>query len=81
MVDLFFYNNIYFKFPAKFLGKSCMTCYVISIVYTLTDHSSRPSVCEDLLSVKYKNESHSIGCMICYYRNCADVVCRLFIDY
>ena len=27
----FFYSNIYFWFPAKFLGKSRVTCYVISI--------------------------------------------------
>ena len=25
-----------------FLGKSSVTCYVISMVYTLIDHSSRP---------------------------------------
>ena len=29
--SIFFYNNIYFWFPAKFLGKSRVTCYVISI--------------------------------------------------
>ena len=27
-----------------------MTCYVISIVHTLTEYSSGPSVCEDSLS-------------------------------
>ena len=40
MVDLFFTINFYF--PAKFLRKSRVTCWVISMVYTLIEHSSRP---------------------------------------
>ena len=42
MVDLFFTINSYFYFPAKFLRKSRVTCWVISMVYTLIEHSSRP---------------------------------------
>ena len=40
MVDLFFTINFYF--PAKFVRKSHVTCWVISMVYTLIEHSSRP---------------------------------------
>ena len=40
MVDLFFTINFYF--PAKFVRKSRVTCWVISMVYTLIEHSSRP---------------------------------------
>ena len=38
MVDLFFTITFIFSFLAKFLGK----CYVISVVFTLIDHTSRP---------------------------------------
>ena len=45
-----FYNNIYFFYENldtknKKTNKQghCVTCYAISMVYTLTDHSSRPT--------------------------------------
>ena len=44
VVDLFFYNNIYFFFEKKQKqnNRHCVTCYVISMVYSLIDHSFRP---------------------------------------
>ena len=38
-----FYNNIYFFTKnQKQNNRHCVTCYVISVVYTLINHSSRP---------------------------------------
>ena len=38
-----FYSNIYiFTKNRKQSNRHCVTCYVISMVYTLIDHSSRP---------------------------------------
>ena len=38
-----FYNNIYFLTKnQKQNNRLCVTCYVISMVYTFIDHSSRP---------------------------------------
>ena len=38
-----FYNNIYFFTKnQKQNNRQCETCYVISMVYTLIDHCSRP---------------------------------------
>ena len=38
-----FYNNIYFITKnQKQNNRHCVTCYVISVVYTLINHSSRP---------------------------------------
>ena len=43
MVDLFFYNNIYvITKNQKQNNRQCVICHVISMVFTLTDHSSRP---------------------------------------
>ena len=43
MVDLFFYNNIYvITKNQKQNNRECVICHVNSMVYTLTDHSSRP---------------------------------------
>ena len=43
VVDLFFYNNIYFSAKnQKQNNRHYVTYYVISMVYTLIDHSSRP---------------------------------------
>ena len=52
VVDLFFYNNIYFfKKNQKQNNRHCVTCYVISMVYTLIDHSFRPiSACKDSIT-------------------------------
>ena len=42
VVDLFFYNIYFFKKNQKQNNQHCVTRYVISMVYTLTDHSFRP---------------------------------------
>ena len=47
-----FYNNIFFfltKNHTKQTNRHCLTCYVISMVYALMDHSSQ-SAREDSLS-------------------------------
>ena len=38
----FFYNIYFFKKNQKQNNRHCVTCYVISMVYTLIDHSFRP---------------------------------------
>ena len=47
-----FYNNIYFFTKNQQQNnRHCEICYVISIIYTLIDHSSKPiSASEDSLS-------------------------------
>ena len=38
-----FYNNIYISEKPKTKQPAhCLTCYIISMVYTLIDHSSQP---------------------------------------
>ena len=39
---VFFYNIYFFKKNQKQNNRHCVTCYVISMVYTLIDHSFRP---------------------------------------
>ena len=40
---VFFYENLDTKNKKTNKHGHCVTCYVISMVYTLTDHSSRPT--------------------------------------
>ena len=78
-----FYNNILFLLPCEVPWKItydmlCQFPWTIPSQTIALNHQ-----CERIRSVvvKYKNVSHSIGCMMRYYRNCPDVVRRLFVDY
>ena len=42
MIDLFFTITFFFHERPKTKNQHCLTCYVIFMIYTLIDHSSRP---------------------------------------
>ena len=54
------YNNIYFflRKNQKENNRHCVTCYVISMVYTLIDHSSQPISMQGFAPLLQKKHIH-----------------------